>query len=346
MVKRTLKRTVLLALLALAVAAPASATRSVAQKSWASASIWAVTKAGLFPGRPRDFRPSDPFTAGDLAALLTAAGKPPPAPRDPSAPVTIRTLDAAIVRALGLRPVARQFAAGVRAAGLQPPARFGTEVVARLLGFRTDIADDRLELRPEQPATRADAAFSAARLLSLGREVEGGVPDPELTPLQAARVSWGVAYVRTAAAGFSVPALTPLQQEVLRKAVSLVGYPYVWGGEQRTDRGFDCSGFVWRVFKARYADAPGLGDTLQGRTAAQMAGEVPKRKRIGMAHLEPGDVLFIANGPHSKAAQVFHTSIYLGNGWLIQSSGQGVGLGQLSWYEQTFAWARRPLTER
>ena len=38
--------------------------------------------------------------------------------------------------------------------------------------------------------------------------------------------------------------------------------------------------------------------------------------------------------------------IYLGNGWFIQSSGNGVDLATLDgWYKHEFAWARRPLAE-
>ena len=39
--------------------------------------------------------------------------------------------------------------------------------------------------------------------------------------------------------------------------------------------------------------------------------------------------------------------IYLGNGWFIQSSDQGVALAPLTsdWYGPRFAWARRPLAE-
>ena len=72
---------------------------------------------------------------------------------------------------------------------------------------------------------------------------------------------------------------------------------------------------------------------------------MPKAERIHAAALQPGDVLFIGKGPHSKPAQIAHAGIYLGNGWLIESSGQGVALAQLSWNAKTFAWARRPLAE-
>ena len=39
--------------------------------------------------------------------------------------------------------------------------------------------------------------------------------------------------------------------------------------------------------------------------------------------------------------------IYLGNGWFIHSSEEGVELAPLSsdWYAKRFAWGRRPLAE-
>ena len=59
--------------------------------------------------------------------------------------------------------------AALRDAGLAPKAGAGTETVARLLGFRFNhpAADDALELGLNDPATRAEAAYSLARLLDL-----------------------------------------------------------------------------------------------------------------------------------------------------------------------------------
>jgi cell wall-associated NlpC family hydrolase len=339
---------VVVLLLCLTLAAPASGAD--AHDSWAKRAIASVTRAGLFAGTPATFRPSEPLTAQALASLVTAmGGRPRPVPADPSKPVTITGLDAALVDALGLRPTARALAAAARAGGLKPPPRFGTEVAARLLGMRTDlpIKDDPFELQPQQPATRADAAFSAARVLTLGHEIIGK-PAPGLSPVALADAGLGVEYVRGIAATFVVPELTPLQQQILRTAISLVGYPYVWGGSnEKVEPGFDCSGLVWRVFGGTsYELAPGLADTIQGRTTAQMAGEVPRSERIGRADLEPGDVLFFGpRGTHSKAAQIDHSSIYIGNGWMIESSGQGVSLGLLVWDTKQFAWARRPIAE-
>jgi cell wall-associated NlpC family hydrolase len=112
--------------------------------------------------------------------------------------------------------------------------------------------------------------------------------------------------------------------------------------------GFDCSGFVWRVYKLqRYGDSGPLADTLQGRTSYAMSGEVPAAKRISLPKLQPADVIFFgAKGPKSKPAQVDHMGLYLGNGWFIHSSRYGVALETLTGgYLKRFAWGRRPLAE-
>jgi cell wall-associated NlpC family hydrolase len=217
--------------------------------------------------------------------------------------------------------------------------RFGSEAVARLLGLRTNhpAALDALELSPGEPATRAEAAFSAARVL---RFREGETESAQ-----------------EVAATFALPALTPWQKRILTTAARFLGYPYVWGGESELKQsvygpqvhgGFDCSGFVWRVYRLQsYANGGRLAATLRGRTTYSMSGEVPQAKRISFADLEPADVIFFgARGPKSKPPQVDHMGIYLGNGWFIHSSSYGVALATLSgWYERRFAWGRRPLAE-
>ncbi len=329
---------------AVAVLVPAAASAGTAQpaRSWATPQIATVLAHGLFGDStdPAAFRPDDPFTRGDAATLVSAlTDAAPAAPADPSLPVTIAGLDSRLVAALGLTDAARAFAMGARTAGLTVPSRFGTEVVARLLGLRTNhpAAVDNLELLPNDPATRAEAAFSAARILALAPQQGQSVADEAST--------------------FSLPTPTPWQQRVLNVAVSLIGYPYVWGGtSERTETplkvqargGFDCSGFVWRVYKLQaYPGGAALAATLRGRTTYEMSGEVPAAERIPYAQLQPADVLFFgAAGPRSKPAQIDHAGIYLGNGWFIHSSEHGVALAQLSgWYRTRFAWARRPLAE-
>jgi cell wall-associated NlpC family hydrolase len=326
------------ALLALLAFAPVSAAKEPA--SWAQPQIQAVISAGLMGADVADFHPNDPLTRIALEQLV--AGLTHSAPQlvaNPTAPVTITGLDGRLVNALALADTAKLFQQGVTAAGLKPPSRFGTEVVARLLGLRTNhpASQDNLELLPNQPATRAEAAYSGAQILKFN-----GSEAPAL---------------QQAAATFTLPTLTPWQQRILQTAVRFIGFPYVWGGTiEKTEApfgvkapgGFDCSGFVWRVYKLQaYPNEGTLASVLQGRTTYAMSGEVAAAKRIPLAKLEPADVLFFgAHGPKSKPTQVDHTGIYLGNGWFIHSSGYGVAVTQLSgWYAQRFAWARRPLAE-
>jgi cell wall-associated NlpC family hydrolase len=320
---------------------PVAGLASTRTTAWDQPQIQLVTAQGLLGGDPTSFRPDDPLTAGDLADLVAGlTGEPSAAPADPSASVTITQLDAALVRGEGLGAAAARFSTAARTAGLNPPARFGTEAVARLLGFRTDHprSQEFLEPAPSSVASRAEAAYSAAKILGWQ--------------------GWEKQYVTSMSATFAPPIVSGWQQTILRQAVSLIGYPYVWAGTserpqtvlgQSVPGGFDCSGFVWRVYRlASYSVGTPLADALRGRTTYAMSGEVPASARIAYASLEPGDVLFFgASGPRSKPSQVDHTGIYLGSGWMIDSSGTGVSLAPIAtgYYVQRFAWARRPLTE-
>jgi cell wall-associated NlpC family hydrolase len=211
-----------------------------------------------------------------------------------------------------------------------------------LLGLRINhpAALDALELSPGQPANHAEAAYSAARVLKLDERDTQAVPE--------------------LASSFVLPVLTPWQKKVLTTAVRFIGYPYVWSGESEFTQsaqspfgpqvhgGFDCSGFVWRVYKLQsYPGEGNLASVIRGRTTYSMSVEVPRSKRISFAKLQPADVIFFgAMGPKSKAAQVDHAGVYLGNGWFIHSSSYGVAVTTLSgWYAKRFAWGRRPLAE-
>ena len=328
------------ALLASPAAAHPGVHAATGSASWAQPEIKLVVSHGLMAKSVQSFKPNDPLTRGALNALVAGLTKRPAAAApQPALPVTMAQLDAKLVRALALAPAASQFTAAARAAGLAPPSRFGAEVVARLLGLRTNhpANQDSLELSPDEPATRAEAAYSAAQILRFR--------------------GWEIAEVEELAMNFEVPELTDWQARVLKTAVRFIGYPYVWAGTSENAQsrfgtqahgGFDCSGFVWRVFKLQaYSGGAALAGTLKGRTTFAMSGEVPAAKRIALARLKPADVLFWGpNGPRSKPAVVDHTGIYLGNGWFINSSRYGVALAQLSgWYKQRFAWGRRPLAE-
>src|SRR5439155_16125447 len=209
---------------------------------------------------------------GELEALVARLlHAEPVTPTAPAGAVTIAGLDSKLVGALGLEDAAKLFVQGAKTAGLTSPSRFGTEAVARLLGLRTNhpAVLDSLELSPGEPATRAEAAYSAAQILRFGE--------------------WDPQDTHDLAATFVLPALSPWQKQILTTATRFIGYPYVWRGESerktspygpQVHGGFDCSGFVWRVYKLeQYAGEGHLADLPQGRTTYAMSREVPKAQR-------------------------------------------------------------------
>ena len=325
-------------LILLAIFAALAAAPTVQAASWARPQIQIVVDQGLMGPSVAEFRAGQPLTRGELGYAMAVLTQQEQVVVDPERAVTMAQLHRRLVTYLGLRTAARKFRRTVANAGLNPPWRLGDETVARLLRLRFNhpAEQDNLELRPNDPATRAEAAYSLARVL-------------ELRP-------WDLDWVKSLAGSFALPGLTAWKTRVLKRAVRFVGFPYIWGGiweHQQTlfgvtDRGgFDCSGFVWRVYKVPFEGGGPLSSVIQGRTTYQMSGEVPKSARIARRYIKPADVLFFGSaGPSSRPSQVDHTGIYLGGGWMIHSSGQGVTLVPFSgWYVDRFAWARRPLRE-
>jgi hypothetical protein len=319
------------------------AQHSQSPASWDAVEQRAVLRAGLMRDVGSRFQGAAPLSAGEAKAAMSAlaarvggiqsAGSTAAASASHAggSPVTVTRFDAMLDEALGLRAVAAQVQAGASVARLRPPSYFGTEVLARFLGLRYEhpVGSQRLDLFPSNPITRAEAAWSLARALRLGaRDLD---------------------YAREALGSFALPVMTVNQRQALQIAVSRIGYPYVWGGT--TDNtadglehgGFDCSGFVWRVFKLS-----GLpwGAQIQGRTAAEQAGEIPRSQRLRMPQLRPGDLLFFGSAHFNSEAterNIIHEGIYLGANWVIHSSEQGVYVLPLrgSWLGSSFAWGRR-----
>jgi len=341
-----------LAALALPAAAAAAgpgddlAASAAGSKSWAAPQIASVVLARIMGPDVASFRPDDALTRGELHDAILALGKPHAAPLDPARLVTMRELDAQLVAAAGLLPSARAIRLAARDGGLEPTDMLGTETIARLLGLRVNhpVGSESLERAPNEPASRAEAAYSLAKLRLL----------------DASRI----AAVRDTAATFLVSQLGMWEQLVLARAVRFVGYPYVFsgtseklqklwsatapGGTITVPGGFDCSGLVWRVFKTQPFDgAPLLPGVLKGRTTYAMSGEVGPALRVAPTAIRPGDVLFFGDrGPKSKPSEVGHSGIYVGNGWFVHSSSAGVTLQPLQgWYAERLAWARRPLAE-
>ncbi|MCW2966509.1 MAG: NlpC/P60 family protein [Solirubrobacteraceae bacterium] len=323
----------LISLLCCAPAATAAASAGSAS-TWDVPQQHAVMRAGLLSTMSDGkFHGDQPLTGHQLSAAFAVLGTQLslPAIDVPSGPMTVVAFDRLMVRRLGLSDVADTVHHAAWHAGLQPPSYFGTEVIARALGLRFDHpfpAGEAIELYPSDDITRAEAAWSLAVVLRFsGWEVDG---------------------TRSAFSAFTLPTYTDRQRAALRVAVSKIGMPYIWGGETdgpsygQVHGGYDCSGYVWRVFKET-----GLVHTIYGRTAAQMAGEIPKSQRVRWTKLRPADLMFFGSAHFTSRAtesDIVHTAIVLGNGWLINSSDQGVFVQPMEgWRQSEFAWGRHVL---
>jgi cell wall-associated NlpC family hydrolase len=300
------------------LSAPAANASMAALATWLQSQAQANQQA--VPG---------PSNAGEEPAAAVVPGVA--VARTGESAVTVAGFDRMLGEELGLGAVAAHVQATTVAAGLQPPAYFGSEVVARLLELRYEhpVGAQRLDLFPSDPLTRAEAAWSLATVMNMS--------------------TWAISSARESLSAFELPQMTGAQRQALQIAASRVGYPYVWGGT--TDNtadglehgGFDCSGFAWRVFKV---SGLAWGRAIRGRTAAEQAGEIPPSQRLRLGQLEPGDLLFFGHAHfNSKATErnIVHEGIYLGDNWVIHSSGQGVYVLPLtgSWLGSSFAWGRR-----
>jgi len=327
--------------------APASAIAKPGLGNWDNGAQHQVVRAGLMSDPVgRNFEGAARLTGAQANSAMSALAAE--INRDPSAwglqqqvpvvrtrrpVVTVTGFDAMAVDQLGLADVAAHVQQVTVQVGLRPSAFYGTEVVARFLGLRHEqsVPTEQFDLFPTDQITRAEAAWSLAQILGNG--------------------SWSDSYARQTLTAYQLPTMNTDQLTALGIAVSRIGYPYIWGGT--TDNtadglphgGFDCSGFVWRVYKIS-----GLpwGEQIHGRTAAQMAGEIPRRQRLRYAQLQPGDILFFGTAHLNSTAteaNIIHAGIYLGDNWVINSSGQGVYVLPLkgSWLGDQFAWGRRVL---
>ncbi|WP_372876082.1 C40 family peptidase [Pseudomonas sp.] len=121
-------------------------------------------------------------------------------------------------------------------------------------------------------------------------------------------------------------------EDVLFRALGLVGTPYRYGGNTPAG-GFDCSGLIGYV----YRDAAGVS---LPRTTRELIGM--RAPAVGRKALQSGDLVFFAT---SGGSQVSHAGIYVGDGRFVHapSSGGTVRLDSLSnsYWQRTYLDARR-----
>ncbi len=125
---------------------------------------------------------------------------------------------------------------------------------------------------------------------------------------------------------------SPVADDVLIRAIGLVGTPYRWGGNT-PDSGFDCSGLIGYV----YRDAAGIS---LPRTTRDMI--VMRAPTVAINSLQSGDLVFFAT---NGGSQVSHAGIYVGEGRFVHapSSGGTVRLDYLSnsYWSKAYLQAKR-----
>ncbi|WP_409283206.1 C40 family peptidase [Pseudomonas protegens] len=129
-------------------------------------------------------------------------------------------------------------------------------------------------------------------------------------------------------------AFSPVAEDVLFRALGLVGTPYRWGGNT-PDSGFDCSGLIGYV----YRDAAGI--SLPRSTREMIGMQAPD---VGKNALQTGDLIFFAT---NGGSQVSHAGIYVGEGRFVHAPATGgtVKLDSLSkaYWQKAYLSAKRVL---
>jgi cell wall-associated NlpC family hydrolase len=96
--------------------------------------------------------------------------------------------------------------------------------------------------------------------------------------------------------------LSDIRKNILRKAESLIGTPYCYGGYSSSC--MDCSGFVKTVYESAGIDLPRVSKDMY-----------QKGMPVNGRNAKPGDLVFFAD---SKG--INHVGIYAGNNQMIHSS--------------------------
>jgi len=123
--------------------------------------------------------------------------------------------------------------------------------------------------------------------------------------------------------------------DVLFRAIGLVGTPYRYGGNT-PQSGFDCSGLVDYVFRSS-----------AGVVLPRSSGEIADvdAPRVKTTQLAPGDLLFFGSRRH-----VNHVAIYVGKGRFVHAPNRGgtVRLDELDgdYWRSHFLYAKRVLEWR
>lgn len=103
------------------------------------------------------------------------------------------------------------------------------------------------------------------------------------------------------------------QENIVKKAFTLMGIPYVWGGT--SVKGMDCSGYTKSVLFM-------LGVILTRDASQQAYTGIPVDISKGYGNLQIGDLMFFGKkGEDGKKDRIRHVGFYIGDNEFIHASG-------------------------
>jgi len=120
-----------------------------------------------------------------------------------------------------------------------------------------------------------------------------------------------------------------VKNDLVRDTVNYTGVPYLWGGE--TPAGFDCSGFVYFMFKKHGVD-------MSRNTSA---GLYKTGTPISRNNLQPGDLVFF---DINSTGTISHVGFYMGNNQFISAtSSKGIQAVSMdnSYWSKYYVGAKR-----
>jgi cell wall-associated NlpC family hydrolase len=255
-------------------------------------------------------------------------------------------LDFSLIKAMGLFEAPLAGLAAIHEADGTPyvvSERWPHVMLAHYLGLHYNHSNDKLDIGWKTKLNRDEVAYSLWKARTL--------PDYKI----ASTAIYNEVVL---------PAMDPSKQakhDLTQEGLDQVGFPYIYSGEWNAKSppgyccggqpqgGFDCSGFTWWVMK-KYEDGYNAakyrvygGWSIHDRSSRYMAKNT--KKPVPFGSLWVGDLMFFASNGGKKWSDVNHVGVYVGNNWMMHSTGstdgpvlQWVGDG---YYYDHFVYGRR-----
>lgn len=132
---------------------------------------------------------------------------------------------------------------------------------------------------------------------------------------------------------------------VIKAGKKKLGYTYSQA-RRMSSKYFDCSSFVWRMYKTRGVY---FGTKKTAPVAATEAKYmVSKKKVIAYKYVDPskllaGDIIFIKGKYNGRYRNICHVAIYIGNGKILHATPPKVKYGDYNMYRSSITVIARPL---